>query len=841
MKSVLLLASALALLWAGPIAGQLDLASTFGVDGRVALPGEGPNDERIVDLRVDDAERITFVFNGFGSPGLGRLLADGSLDPDFGSDGLVFLDFTPAAITIQPDGGIVVGGAAPGASSEPTWQLARFFPDGSMDTGFGDNGELEFVWFGGNDQINALAVAANGDIVVAGRAFDPAAGSGLAVAIFNASGQLQQQRFTKVVAGNADWCSDVLVQSDGRIVCVGLTRNFNLARMIALRYESNLDIDTSFGVNGLALVDTTAEEMEAHSGALTAAGQIVLGGWVDRGAAGLNLAIVRLASDGSVDTGFGADGLVETSLVADSSDVVEDLMVLGTDLLVAASSQDMGDYVVLRYDVNGDPVSAFGSAGQVQIDFNGLVDQARVLALHQGQVLVGGGVIAAQRSELSNLGLLRLQTDGSPDPAFANAGLLEIGLTGPVRTVVQDAAGRAGGGIVAAFWTGSSFSARDFSFFGVQADGEPDPDFGTAGLVRFDFDNDEDTVEAVAVQPDGRILAAGATRPEQSTQGTDFGILRLMPDGAVDAGFGSDGAVTLDLDGGTDVARALHVLDDGRMLIAGEGQFFNSGGNGDLVVVRLLADGSLDTSFGNAGIARADSGATFEFAAAITVLADDRIIVGGSANSDFVLAAFNADGSTASGFGNNGIVTLDFAGEFDAISALLTVPDWNGQGERIVAAGSARTGSSVLTTDFAAAMFTTAGQLENGFGDAGKAIFDISAGQIDEATDAVQWQGTLVLAGVAAAAGGQNGDDYAIIGLDSNGQPLADFTVDGASRTVDFLGSADEACAIVADAGDLTLVGTVIDPLLPSFISQLTGLARLNDAEVLFMDSFEGP
>jgi len=841
MRSVLMLAVAVAFLWAAPVAAQLDLQSTFGVDGLVALQGQGPNDESIVDMRVDASDRIVFVFSGFGSSGVGRLLPDGSLDHAFGNGGTVFLSFSAAALAIQPDGGIVIGGTSTDAQGTDTWRLARLLADGGVDTAFGTDGEQDFVWFGDTDDLNALAVDVNGDIVVAGRAFDPSVGSGLAVAIFNSAGQLLHQRFTKVIAGNADWCEDVLVQSDGRIVCVGLTRNLDFARMIAVRFEDDLDIDTSFGVNGVALVDTTASEMEAHSGALTASGQIVLGGRIDRGASGLNLAIVRLQPDGSVDTSFGTAGLVETQIINESSDVVTDVMHVGTDLLVAATSQDLGDFVVLRYDVNGDPVTTFGTDGQVQVDFNGLVDQAFSLAMHQGNILLGGGASSATQSESNNIGLLRLLTNGDPDPGFADAGLLDLGLTGPVRTVVQDAAARANGGLVSAFWSGSNFSSRDFGLIGIRADGEPDPDFGDNGIARLDFDNDEDTVEAVAIQPDERIIAVGAVKPSGSTQGTDFGIARFMPDGSVDSSFGNNGKVMLDLNGSTDTARAIHLLADGRILVAGEGQFFNSGGDGDLVVIRLLADGTLDTSFGAAGIARGDSGATFEFTFAMTVLQDGTIVIGGTASSDFVMAAFNADGSSATGFGTNGIVTLDFNGEIDSLQALLTVPNWNGQGVRIVAAGSSRTGSSTLTADFAVAMFTSTGQLESGFGNAGTATFDLSSGTRDEATDVVLWQDQLVLAGFSGTQNSPTGSDFALLGLDLDGQSIADFSVDGSSTSIDFFGNADEACALVDGASDLTLVGTVTDPMQPNFISQLTGLARLSDAEILFVDGFEGP
>jgi len=814
-----------------PAGAQIDLDSGFGVDGLVAFQGRGPTDEGITDMQIDASDRISFVYAGTGTRGVGRYLADGSLDASFGVEGVVALDLFPRALVITPDGSIVVGGVR-----NNRWRLVRLLANGSLDGNFGDDGALAIDWFDDNDEIHALAVTDSGNVAVAGRAFDPAQGSGLALAVIDSAGSIVAQRFAKVFAGNADWCTDVLIQSNGRLVCVGLTRNFGGARMVAARFLPNLDFDTTFGDNGLAVVDINANDMESRAGTLNGSGQIVMGGWVDRGVDGLNLAIVRLGSDGTVDTSFGSDGLVETEIVGgSSSEFVTDLMMDGNDLLAAVLSEQLGDFAVLRFDANGAPVTTFGDSGLAQVDFNGLVDNPAVLAMHQGNFLVGGLATSALRSEAGNLGLVRLLASGDPDPAFANAGVLETGLSGPLRTQVADAVRRSDGGMIAAVSLGATFSARDFSLIGIRSDGTIDVDFGDGGAASADFANNEDTAEAVAIQPDGRIVVVGGVR--QSTQGTDFGIARFMPDGSLDAGFGTDGRVSVDLDGATDTARAIAVLPDGKILAAGEGQFFNSGGDGDLVVIRLLANGTLDTSFGTDGIARADSGASFEFGNALAVLDDGTIIIGGSASQDFVLAAFDADGVVDTGFGTNGIAALDFSGNFDGISTLLVVPNWNGQGERVIAVGMSRTGSSTSTSDFAVAMFKRDGTLETGFGNAGKTSLDLSGGGRDEASDVVLWQERLVLIGRSGDGASQNGADFALVGLDLNGVPDPDFTTSGPSLKFDFFGADDDARAVAVDGSSLTLLGTVFDPVLGS---QLAGLGRLKDPELIFNDGFEG-
>jgi len=832
MKSNATLLVFLVLLFSTPSVAQLDLDGGFGAGGLVALQGEGPTDEAIIDMDVDDSDRITFVFSGTGNQGIGRLRPDRALDPAFGDGGVTALPFFPAALARLADRSFVAAG-----QSDNRWRLARVFEDGSIDQGFGDGGVLAVDWFDENDQVFAVAPNADGNLVVVGRAFNPASGSGLALALVDSAGQVLQQRFVKVFEGTADWCADVVIQDGGRIVCIGLTRNFSNARMIAVAFTPSLDIDTTFGGDGLVTVVTDANEMEARSGALDGAGRILLGGWVDRGVDGLNLALVRLTEDGAMDASFGENGFVEAEITNGSSEVVEDIVVDGADLLVAASAQQLGDFAVLRFEDDGTPAPGYAMSGVARIDFNGQFDQARVLALDQGKLLIGGRAGSSVASQAGNLGLAQLLGDGQLDPAFAVDGLLEIGLTGAQRTQVQAAARRPGGGLVAAVLFGSSFTANDFLVLGLGDDGRIDPEFGELGVARADFANSEDTPHALAVQPDGRILVVGGIR--RSTQGTDFGIARFLPDGRPDPDFGTNGQVALDLDGGIDTARAVRVLADEKILVAGEGQFFNSGGDGDLVVVRVLPDGGLDTTFGTGGIARADTGASFESGNALIVLGDGRLVVGGNDGNDFVMAAFNADGSIDADFAAGGIKKVDFAGQLDSISQLRTLPDWNGQGERILAIGSARSANSPSATDFALALLRPDGTLEDGFGASGKVVLDLSGGERDEATDAVVWGNLIVAAGRSGDFDSDNGSDFALIGLTFDGQPAAAFTVDGPDLTIDYFGNEDQARAILVDGPNLTVVGTVTDPLLPLFVRQLAGLARLNEFELLFRDGFE--
>ena len=133
--------------------------------------------------------------------------------------------------------------------------------------------------------------------------------------------------------------------------------------------------------------------------------------------------------------------------------------------------------------------------------------------------------------------------------------------------------------------------------------GTLDASFGAEGSTTIDFHEGTDEARDVVVQSDGKIVVAGRAT---GTEGTDdFGVVRLNADGTVDASFGNDGRVTINIGTsenafGIDVAHAVTLLADGRILLAGSTD--NPGGTQDIALVRLHADGRVDSTFGADGI-----------------------------------------------------------------------------------------------------------------------------------------------------------------------------------------------------------------------------------------------
>jgi uncharacterized delta-60 repeat protein len=242
------------------------------------------------------------------------------------------------------------------------------------------------------------------------------------------------------------------------------------------------------------------------------------------------------------------------------------------------------------------------------------------------------------------------------------------------------------------------------------AAGDLDGIFGTGGTVTTDFAGNGDEARAVALQPDGKIVAAGGALGAS----VDFALARYRPDGTLDTAFGTGGKVTTDFGSG-EQAYAVAVQPDGKIVAAG-------GAVTGFELARYNADGSLDGTFGAGGkvTTRFGLGLPFTRAHAIVLQPDGKIVVAGTATSatvgDFGLARYNPDGTLDASFGAGGKVTTDIRGtdSSDFAWAVTLQPD----GKLVVAGSTAGpTGDA-----FALARYTPSGNLDGTFGSGGKVI-----------------------------------------------------------------------------------------------------------------------
>ena len=222
------------------------------------------------------------------------------------------------------------------------------------------------------------------------------------------------------------------------------------------------------------------------------------------------------------------------------------------------------------------------------------------------------------------------------------------------------------------------------------ADGDLDVTFGIGGEVTTDFSGGNDYAFALALQSDGRIVAAGGTS-------SGFALARYNPDGSLDNGFGSGGKVITAYSAG---ASAVAIQPDGKIVVAG----------GSLLV-RYNTDGSFDPTFGSGGkVIQPGFGG---FSISLLLQADKKIVAVGTmfTPGDFALVRYNSDGSLDPGFGSGGIVTTDFSGRDDEAYASALQSDG-----KIIAAGRTTTTVGESVGFFALARYNTDGSLDPTFG-----------------------------------------------------------------------------------------------------------------------------
>jgi uncharacterized delta-60 repeat protein len=413
--------------------------------------------------------------------GLARA-APGDLDSSFGTGGLVTTDFGGRgdfglAVAVQPDGKIVTAGnsSAVGVFSV-FFALSRHNTNGTLDTTFGSGGTV-LTSFGGSLAAAAdVVVQSDGKIVAVGLA-----NGDFGVARYNNDGTLDTTfgsggGLVTTDFGGFDQANGVSLQADGKIVAVGLLGNaVGLAR-----YNSNGSLDPTFGTGGKVITDATATPDGGYDVAVTSNGKIVVGGGTSFGAS--DFLVIRYNSDGSLDSSFGGSGIVTTDFGGSDSAFA---IALTADGKVTAAGErreagpgSAGDFALARYNSDGSVDSSFGSGGKVTTDFS------------SGSSDTGEGVV--------------IQSDGS------------ITVAGITTTA-----------------SGTAFGVVRYT-----ATGALDNAFGSGGKASASFGNPVNNAFDIAAQPDGKVVVAGGTG-NFTPGGTDFALARFL---------GTPTAITVSID-----------------------------------------------------------------------------------------------------------------------------------------------------------------------------------------------------------------------------------------------------------------------------------------------------
>jgi uncharacterized delta-60 repeat protein len=562
-----------------------------------ALPSPGANaGVRAVAVQSDGKIVIGGAFttvDGTTRNRIARLNADGTLDTDFNPS-----TSTVNAVAIQSDGKIVIGGTFTSVNGTTRNRIARLNADGTLDTDFNPS----------TSTVNAVAIQSDGKIVIGGTFTSVNGTTRNRIARLNADGTLDTDFNPGTGANNTVWT--VAVQPDGKIVIGGaFTTVDGTTRNRIARLNADGTLDTSFG-NGLAGASSTVRAVAVQSD-----GKVVIGGdFTSVNGITINR-VARLNADGSLDATFdpgtGASSTVNVLAVQSDGKVV----IGGFFTTVNGTARNQ----IARLNADGTLDTSFGNG------LAGAGDTVQAVAVQSdGKIVIGGGFTTV--NGVSRERIARLNADGTLDTSFGN------GLAG-AGSGVEAVAVQSDGKIVIGGWFTTVNGVSRNRIARLNADGTLDTSFGD-GLAGAN-----NTVYAVAVQSDGKIVIGGAFTTVDGT--TRNRIARLNADGTLDTSFGNG------LAGAGSGVEAVAVQSDGKIVIGG--WFTTVNGVSRNRIARLNADGTLDTSFGD-GLAGANNTVY-----AVAIQSDGKIVIGGnftSVNGTTInrVARLNADGTLDTGF-----------------------------------------------------------------------------------------------------------------------------------------------------------------------------------------------
>ncbi len=391
----------------------------------------------------------------------------------------------------------------------------------------------------------------------------------------------------------------------------------------------------------------------------------------------------------------------------------------------------------------GDLDPTFDADGKVITDFEGGANDVGwgVAIQPDRKIIVTGDT---QSSTNHSFAIVRYNANGALDATFDGDGKVRTDFTSSSDDHGYSVALQSDGKIIAAGLVGipGSGTSSDFGLARYNADGTLDTSFDGDGKVVTDFASGADAGFSVAVQSDGKIVAAGVSRP--AGPGTyDFAVARYNPDGSLDPSFDGDGRVVTPIsEGSDDQILDVAVQTDGKLVVGGYALIDNVG---SAVLVRYTPDGSLDSSFdGDGKIVRANANLS-----GLALQTDGKIVTAGSPG---FVTRYNPNGSIDTGFGSGGTAYSSYQSAYSA--ALAVQPDG-----KIVVGGSGSQGRN-----FAVARFEQGGSPDASFGSGGEVetVLGGAAGSDIPSDLGLAPDGKIVLAGATRPT--SNGPfDFAVV------------------------------------------------------------------------------
>ena len=412
------------------------------------------------------------------------------------------------------------------------------------------------------------------------------------------------------------------------------------------------DLDTSFDTDGWNTISGNDLWFEAMSVVVQSSGKTVIAGARMNGMQ-FDPLLARFNIDGSLDTSFGSDG---TGIVVEPwpngetimewvnrSGAAVDIALLSDDRIVMTSSPSGNDerHGIMLFNSNGILDTSFSGDGRHKIASGGPnvdVWTTAVTVTSDDKITIVG---TSPDSDWDyRMKVYRLNTDGSLDTSFSNDGMRNINFPGGVDHLAN-AVVMAGDKTVVGGSAAASWQRHDMGIAQLKANGQNDlAGFADgAGKLYVDFGFGDSDVRELLVQADGKIVAIGESQVFDNDD--SVAVVRLNADGSLDTSFSGDGKFAHDFENGDSYGWAGALDEDGRIVIAGQ---YNNGATDKAFVMRLTTAGELDTTFGTGGIRTYDFiGGNAESFNAISLSGSSIMVAGATGSSALTARLQTAD------------------------------------------------------------------------------------------------------------------------------------------------------------------------------------------------------
>jgi len=358
----------------------------------------------------------------------------------------------------------------------------------------------------------------------------------------------------------------IAIQLDKKIVAAGDTYNGSDYDFALARFDTIGELDPSFGINGIVTTNIGNFDNSATSIIIQPDQKLLLFGYAFNGLY-YDFAKVRYNPDGSLDSTFGINGVVITSFgetsLSYSSVLADDGKIITAGKEGSTTiSPGYSIFALCRYMPDGNLDSTFGNGGKVITSFN-MDDVAFSVALRKnGKILASGYSYIGWNPSIA---LAQYNNDGTLDSTFGIDGkvITSIGSGSVCISMVIQEDDR----IVV---TGNSYDGlkSNFTLVRYNTDGSLDNSFGQAGIVTTSFGQKDSQGRSVKLQSDKKILVAGYTRAANLKY--DLGLVRYLQNGKLDTTFGINGIVTTIDSNFHETLLSMAIQADGKIIAAGD-------------------------------------------------------------------------------------------------------------------------------------------------------------------------------------------------------------------------------------------------------------------------------